>query len=485
MRSQLLRVLWQTFVFVSVASLFAVLAPSARAQRDLPDAPFAHIATVALPQRQSSPTNSRVTRRTRPEEQPPAPRADFWHRKYLFGEDAERAGLENEGLTLDFYYVADALANVRGGVHPGGETWWGRIRGTVNIDFSKFTRDRGLTGHITGLWQYGTDIGGTDYVDSIANPSSLASTHVFRAAEYSLSQYLLHNHLQIRGGKTAAWNTYGTQEYGASYINEPMGYALNTYANTYLTYDPGGTPAFEVRVLPTVHYYVKTMVLSEERSPYTEDPTGFSFHFAGPVIASEIGYIHNPPRAPESTKTLGLEDFVHRYQTGNYPGTYKFGGSYDPRTFTNQLTGQTTGGNYILWAQANQALYREADQGPDEHRGLDATITIDDSPNDVNAQNQQMDAGVRYIGPLRGRHFAKDMLDFGWVRSSDGSLYRKAQFLQHGTVYRTENLLEINYLANITPWLLFQPTAEFILSPNANTARHNVTVVGFRIMATF
>ncbi len=383
---------------------------------------------------------------------------------------------------MDFYYVADALANPTGGFNRGSETWWGRIRGTVDVDFGKFLPDAGLTGHITSVWQYGTNIGGPNYVNSFANPSSLASKHVLRAAEYSLSQYLFHDHIDVRGGKLAAWNTYGTQEYGASFINEPMGYAFNTFANTYMTYDPGGTPAFELRVLPSVHYYAKAMVLSQEKSPYAQDPTGFGFHLGPPVVVAEAGYLHAPPK---NTGTLGMEDFLRRSETGKYPGIFKFGGSYNPATFTNQLTGQSSQGNYVIWAQANQALYREPDQGPKENRGLDATFTIDHSPDDVNQQNQQIDAGLRYVGPFRGAHFAKDMLDAGWVRTSNGSLYQRALLLQGKGPHHAENLAEINYLANLTPWLLLQPTVEFIVDPSATPDRGTVVVVGFRTMVTF
>lgn len=475
-------------LILCAAALLLLAAVDLSAQSTLPNAPepasLAWLASAAVQHRNygSDQQRARVTE-ARPAQ--PYTEPSLWRRKYLYGNwDGERTRMENEGLTMDFYYVADALSNVRGGVHPGGKTWWGRIRGTVDVDFSKLSRWKGLTGHITSVWQYGTNIGGPSYAASYANPSSLASTHVFRAAEYDLTQALFHDHLEIRGGKMASWNTYGTQEYGASYVNEPMGYAFNTYVNTYMTYDPGGTPAFEVRFLPTYHYYVKAMVLSQEKKPYTIDPTGFAFHLGPPVLAAEAGWVHDPPLPPHATKTLGVEDCLRRYETGHYPGTFKFGGSYNPTAFTNQLTGQTSPGNYVIWAQANQAIYREPNQDLDGQRGLDVTFTIDHSPNDVNQQNQQIDAGFRYIGPFRGRRFAKDMLDFGWVRTSDGSAYRASQRMQ-GHAVAAENLAEINYLANITPWLLFQPTAEFILNPSAQAARSSIMVLGFRTMITF
>lgn len=77
------------------------------------------------------------------------------------------------------------------------------------------------------------------------------------------------------------------------------------------------------------------------------------------------------------------------------------------------------------------------------------------------------------------------MLDVGWVRSSDGNSYRRALLLQGKGRYAAENLVEVNYLAHVTPWLLFQPTAEYIVSPNADTARPGVLVAGFRFMVTF
>lgn len=449
--------------------------------------PHAPAPALARPQTQTRPApNPKQSPAARAAEKLPDSsrnQPDLWHRPYFLGDwGGERTRLADNGITMDFYYVADALANVKGGVHPPEATWWGRIRGTVDVDFGKFLPDRGLTGHITSVWQYGTNIGGANYANTYANPSSLASQHLFRAAEYSLSQYLFGNHIDLRAGKLAAWNTYGTQEYGASFLNEPMGYAFNTLGNTYLTYDPGGTPAFEVRVLPSPHYYVKSMVLSQERSPYTIDPSGFGFHLGPPVVAAEAGYLHDPPK---DTAALGMEDWLRKSETGNHPGVYKFGGSYNPATFTNQLTGQTSPGNYVIWAQANQAVYREPGQGPDGHRGLDLTFTIDHSPNDVNQQNQQIDAGARYIGPFRGRHFAKDMLNFGWVRTSNGSAYQRRLLLRGLGSKKAEHLFEANYLANLTPWLLLQPTVEFVLHPAANPARANVVVVGFRTMVTF
>ena len=460
-------------------ALLLLLPSAAHAQRSLPDAPLSTAGTAShalqesssAPAAQSGSTHSSVGQAHSDQPAPPP-------------DDQQQSQPEQSGIRMNFYYVADVLAAPKG-VDPTPENWWGRIRGTIDFDFGKFTPDKGLGGYITSLWQYGTNIGGTNYVDSYANPSSLASQHVFRAAEYSLSQYLLHDHIEFRGGKIATWDSYGVQEYGESFINEPMGYAFNTFANTYMTYDPGGTPAFEMRVLPNHHWYAKAIVFSQEKAPYNIDGNGFGFHFGPPVLAAELGYLHDPPQPPDSTSALGREDFIRSTDTGSWPGAFKFGGSYNPGVFTDPLNGRSSAGNYTIWGQANQVVYREPGQSPTGHRGLGVTSTVDWSPNDVNAQNQQIDVGLRYVGLARGRRFANDMLDVGWIRTSNGSAYRDFLLARGLGDHVSEHLVEINYLAHVASKLLLQPTAEYIIHPAANPRRQNVVVCGFRIMATF
>ena len=466
-------------VRLSYFALTLIFLRGLSAQTDLPAAPAPSVTKLNSGGQESSapPSPQPIGAQSSPAENAPGEQTQD-------PAEEQRRQLEQQGLRVNVQYDADALAAPTG-VDPTAETWWGRIRVTIDVNFGKFTPDKGLVAHFTSLWQYGTNIGGTNYVDSYANPSSLASQHVFRAAEYSLSQYLFKDHIQFRGGKIATWDSYGVQEYGQSFINEPMGYAFNTFINTYMTYDPGGTPAFEIRVLPDHHWYAKAVVFSQEKKPYIIDTTGFGFHFGPPAMAAEIGYLHDPPLPPASTGALGREDFLNASDTGPWPGVFEFGGSYNPGTFTNFLTGRSSPGNYMLWGQASQVLYREPDQGPDGHRGLGATAMVDWSPNDVNQQNQQIDAGVRYVGAIRGKHFANDMIDAGWVRTSNGSAYHEA-LLNRGLGNQvSENLVEINYLAHVTSWFIFQPVAEFIVNPAAEPRRANVSVYGFRIVASF
>jgi carbohydrate-selective porin OprB len=56
-------------------------------------------------------------------------------RQYLFGDwGGERTSLASEGVTFDFFYVADLQANPIGGLEQT-QVGWGRIRGTMDVDF--------------------------------------------------------------------------------------------------------------------------------------------------------------------------------------------------------------------------------------------------------------------------------------------------------------------------------------------------------------
>jgi porin len=298
-------------------------------------------------------------------------------------------------------------------------------------------------------------------------------------------QYLLHHKLAIRGGQIAAYDSYGDSEYGASFINLALGYAhSNLNSAAYLSFNPAGVPAFEVKVLPTDHFYLKGMVMSEERNPYVQDPSGFSFNLNGPVFAGEAGYMYDPPKPPDATLTTGKEPFITDSETGNHPGIYRFGAGYDPHNFTDLLTGSPVSGNYVIYGQADQAVYRLSNSGPDRNRGLDLTYSEDYAPGNVTLYSHQIWAGARWIGPAGGR-WSKDVIGLGYIRTAVGSHSREEALVTTGKSLTAEHLVEVNYLANLTPWLIVQPVAQWFIKPAGDASRQAVFVIGFRTKVTF
>ena len=202
-------------------------------------------------------------------------------------------------MTPDVYYTADALTDPHGARFDASA--WEHIRVSVDVDFSKFTRDKDLTFQATGLWHYGTDLS-KQYTQTAVDSSSLPSVHTLRLDSWFAQQYLFRQKLTLRAGQIAAYDSYGYSEYGASFINLALGYAhSNLNSAAYSSFNPAGAPAFEVKVPPTDRFYLKSMVASEDRNPYQQDPSGLNFHLGGPVYTGEVGYLHDPPKPPDAT----------------------------------------------------------------------------------------------------------------------------------------------------------------------------------------
>jgi porin len=219
-----------------------------------------------------------------------APSTSWINSPYMLGDwGGERTALERSGIAFNFISVNDFLEDTRSDVAN-----WSRVRATLDIDFGRAELVQGLTFHITALWQSGGNLGG--YIDSIANPSSLVSADTTRLDSWWFEQALAHGKVFIRAGQFAGLDFYGNQLDGGSYIMEPLGYALgNLFAADYESFDPAGTPAAEVRYVPSKHFYVKSAIFSGNRNPYHDDISGVNFKFKdSPVIATEAGYLVDP-----------------------------------------------------------------------------------------------------------------------------------------------------------------------------------------------
>jgi carbohydrate-selective porin OprB len=157
-------------------------------------------------------------------------------RQYLFGDwFGIRHRLADRGITFNIESTTDSMGVVHGGLsdQPAAFT---RIRGTLDIDFDKLTgTSHELSFHATGLWQTGNNIGAQ--LGSYANPSGLASVHVFRVDSFWLQKQFADGIVTLRAGQMAGWDFFGNQEDGGSFTIEPLNYALgNIFSATNLTY---------------------------------------------------------------------------------------------------------------------------------------------------------------------------------------------------------------------------------------------------------
>jgi porin len=170
----------------------------------------------------------------------------------------------------------------------------------------------------------------------------MSSGNTFRLDSWWLEKRVLNERIAIRVGQFAGQDFYGAQHYAASFIFEPMGYALGNLFTTLEVFDPPSTPAMEIRVVPKHNLYLKSMVLAGVRSPFSQNPTGLVPQFNGtPVSVSEIGF--SPGK-----KASSIRAFDNVETRKGYSGLYQFGAAYNPGKFANPTSTTPRAGNYLL-----------------------------------------------------------------------------------------------------------------------------------------
>jgi porin len=377
----------------------------------------------------------------------------------------ERSRLQERGVDFDFEYISDSLWNIKSDKNERLASW-NRGRGTVDIDFGKLIGQQGLSFHATALWQGGGNLG--TYLGTETSPSGMSSYNLFRLDSWWVRKAWLKNRIAVRIGQFAGQDFYGDQDYGTSFIFEPMGYALSNLSTTFETGSPGSTPALELSAVPVRNVYVASMVLAGDRLAFFHNPPGLVPQFRGaPISVSEIGFTPG-----KKTKAMRPADDV--LSRKGYSGMYKFGASYNPGKFTT-ATNTIRSGNYLMYWMASQALWR---LDPKEGKGVDATAAYDWSPANANSDNRELTAGLRFNEPLPLSKI-HNTLSIGYIRNKLNPL-----FLPRGAVpYKAEQGVEINALFNVRPMIMLQPAFQYYANVGGGVQR--AAVVGFRARVEF
>ncbi len=375
-----------------------------------------------------------------------------------------RSKLKKQGVDFDFEYISDSLWNIKSTQNERLASW-NRGRGTVDIDLGALAHKPGWYFHATALWQGGGNLG--TYLGTETSPSGMSSYNLFRLDSWWFEKQWRHDRVAMRVGQFAGQDFYGNQHYGTSFIFEPMGYALSNLNTTYETGSPGSTPAVELTVAPIHNVYLASTLLAGDRKAFFHNPTGLVPQFRGNAVSvSEIGFT-------PGKKTLAMRPPDDVESRKGYSGVYKFGASVNPGSFTTS-TGSLRSGNYLLYGMASQALWRV---DPREGKGLDATAAYDWSPADVNSDNRELTAGLRFNEALPIS--IHNTFSVGYIRNK-----LNQRFLPQGAQpYKAEQGIEANTLFNVLPMILLQPTFQYYANVGGGPQR--AVVAGFRARVEF
>jgi porin len=116
-------------------------------------------------------------------------------------------------------------------------------------------------------------------------------------------------------------------------------------------------------------------------------------------------------------------------------------------------------------------------------RGLDATFGFAWSPNNVNRENSQITAGACYNGPIPRR--PQDGVALGFVYTHIGDPFQSIDTPLGVPLLGSEKAMELNYAAQIKPYLLWQPVFQYYWDVGGNSHIPNAAIFGFRIKVDF
>ena len=415
-----------------------------------------------------------------------------------------RTALSDKGIDFTINYTAEVFGHVSGGLRRGA-AFNGLFELGLDFDFEKLAGLKGLTGHVNGFIpsgesfsdHYGGDLG------TISNIEFYNSARLFEAW---LQQDFLDGKLSIRAGSLSLDEEFAGTEYGALFLNSSFGADTAMSANMPEPIYGITAPGVRLKLQPTESLYIQAALYDGNPAPgFLGDPsagaapsseanrhgTDWSLRASeGSLWIVEVGYVINAPSEPKTAAVQSdgksIADsarLINRllFSPRGLFASYKLGYAHHTDAFLD-YSALSRGAlrnkcsNSALYAVVEQEILREA-RTEDQGLGLFARAMF--VPESQNTVNFAVEVGLVYKGLLPGRDDDTIGLGFAHLNISDDFARATSPRLDH------EQILELTYSAQLTPWLSIQPDVQYIIHPGASNALSDEWALGLRASIAF
>jgi porin len=394
--------------------------------------------------------------------QPKAQRVDSVAQTPLTANWSFRHWLEERGIDLTAHIIIEPAANTDGykgsGVLSAEQIDFGAI-----IDTSKLL---GFDGTVRVVFsdRFGGAIQERYTGAYIQDQAYWGQGQNFRFNELSYERFFLDHRLSLKGGFYSRGNDFGGLPYVCNFNNNGQcGHPLGLlYSSAWLD-NPTGAWGMRFKWSDPSGWYAQAGVYDVNPSNKQAD-NGFKVSLAettGEFFPVELGYVHGQTPA-------------------DYPGTYKVGFYLDTSNapvlgVTNQLASHRTG-EYL---QAAQQIWKPSDYSV---RGLSLFGVATQADVTTGLIRYSWEAGLSWRGTFPNRD--DDVVSFAWTRLDISDRARLAEELAHKPAQTNEQLFELNYGAQVAPWLLIRPAIQYVFQPGAYASRPTSWVFSMHIQAT-
>jgi porin len=401
---------------------------------------------------------------------------------YLFGNWlGARDTLYGQGLDIRFHYTTEPMANVSGGEIEGG-TYTDNIGLDLLFDLQKLL---GLPGAslLVKLSQRDGDSVSSEFVAPSLGGNTFTIQEIYggqtwKVANVQLNLRLLDDRAEIALGRIVANDDFLRSPLYCQFVNNSYcGSPKPVFLQNPFTFSAYPAAQWGLRgrldladrrlTLQAAVYDGDPELKGGDPASKGHNPHGINWGLGnnGVVLAGEVQYHLNR----DSTEAL--------------PGTYKLGGYWMDGDFQDlsQTDNATVQGNAMIWALADQMLYRER-PGADE--GLSGFATWVYSLEDkVNQMDNYFSVGLVYKGliPSRPRDSTGLAFSKGWFSGE----WNKALAASGQPTKDEEAVIELNYALDLGHGIALQPDLQYIIRPGGTGTVDNAFAIGARLSIQF
>jgi len=333
-----------------------------------------------------------------------------------------RNQLEDQGITVAALYTGESERNYDPGlVKPRLETiYHDNLDLMLTVDTEKAGLWPGGTLFIYGLRNHGGQPS-QNVIGDLQVASNIEAPQQFIVEEAWYEQKLMHGKLSLLAGLRDVNNEFYISDYGTLFINSSFGIGPEIATNVPTSTFPRAGWGARIRIKPSRHWYVQ--VASFGGNPQRRTLAAHD----GQMLIAEAGLI-----LPKGRYKLGAwtHTATHVYAGHSYAGDY---------------------GGYALIDQQLAAIGAMK---------IGAFVQYGWVPPGRNLVTRYLGLGLHILALLPWR--TKDIFGLGLAEAT--------------THTGTENTIELTYRMPLTPWLVVQPSFQWIANPGAVTGNHMVRV---------
>jgi porin len=433
----------------------------------------------------------------------------LWQRSNLLGDVCGlRSWLGTFGLGLNLQEQSEVLGNISGGIRRGAR-YEGLTTASLTLDTSKRLDWEGGTFTVSALQIHGRNLS-QELLANLQTASGIEANRATRLWELWYQQAFLDGAVDLKVGQQSLDQEFIVSKYANAFVNTMFGWPMLPSADLYSggpAY-PLASPGVRLRAQPNGALTLLAGVFDDNpgggafnANGQITDASGAKFSLrTGALWIAEAQYALNQPAAGEVT---------HQGESAGLPGTYRLGVWYDTGRFPDQrfdtnglsLANPLSNGivrlhrhSYSIYAVMDQLVWR-----PDETsaRGIGVFARLMGAPGDRNLIDFSANLGLTFKGLLPGRDNDTAGIGFGLAKvSGRASDLDRDQRNFTGTpvpIRSTEEIVELTYQYQVTPWWQLQPDFQYVFNPGAGIVNpsnpavrlKDEAIMGLRTTITF